>query len=116
MKSSDIALVILIALISFGVSYGVINIFMPNPSEKVEKIDYIQDISAIIEEPDHETFNAYALNLNEDVRVGKCEYGTVWNGLNCVLAGSEDDSNGENNENTENNENNENPEENNPSE
>jgi hypothetical protein len=84
MKNSDIALVILIAAMSFGIAYFVLGAIIGNPSEKFEKIDYIQDISSIIEEPDHETFNAYALNLNEEVKSGRCGYGKVeMNGV-CV--------------------------------
>jgi hypothetical protein len=77
MKNSDIALVILIAAMSFGIAYFVLGAIIGNPSEKFEKIDYIQDISSTIEEPDHETFNAYALNLNEEVKSGRCGYGKV---------------------------------------
>lgn len=71
MKNSDIALVILIAIMSFGISYFVMNAVLGNPNDSVEKIDYIQEISGTIEEPDHETFNAYALNLNEEVCGGR---------------------------------------------
>ena len=71
MKNSDIALVILIALMSFGISYFVMNAVLGNPNDSVEKIDYLQEISGTIEEPDHETFNAYALNLNEEVCGGR---------------------------------------------
>ena len=84
MKNSDIALVILIAFISFGISYAVMNLVMGNPSTRVETIRYVQDISEDILEPDHETFNAYADNLNEEVVSGHCPYGTYWNGLACV--------------------------------
>lgn len=105
MKNSDIALVILIAAISFGLSYWIVGAIMKNPSKRVEKISYIQEISETIDEPDHETFNAYAINMNEDGYSGKCGYGTHYNGVTCVKDGTE--------ENTEQNiEDNTNPEEN----
>lgn len=105
MKNSDIALVILIAAISFGLSYWIVGAIMKNPSKRVEEISYIQEISETIDEPDHETFNAYAINMNEDGYSGKCGYGTHYNGVTCVKDGTE--------ENTEQNtEDNTNPEEN----
>jgi len=84
MKNSDIALVILIAALSFGIAYFITNAILGSPNEKFEKIKYIQDISSVIESPDQDTFNAYAKNLNEEVASGKCPYGTTWNGLACV--------------------------------
>lgn len=110
MKNSDIALVILIAAISFGLSYWIVGAIMKNPSERVEEIPYIQEISATIDEPDHETFNAYAINLNEDGYGGKCGYGTHYNGVTCVKDGSEENNNNDNNDN---NGDNPNPEDNN---
>lgn len=86
MKNSDIALVILIAAMSFGIAYFVLGAIIGNPNKKFEKIDYIQDISSTIDEPDHETFNAYALNLNEDTAGGRCGYGKVWSNGVCVDA------------------------------
>ena len=97
MKNSDIALVILIAAISFGLSYWIVGAIMKNPSERVEEISYIQEISPTIDEPDHETFNAYAINLNEDGYGGKCGYGTHYNGVTCVKDGSEENNNNDNN-------------------
>ena len=85
MKNSDIALVILIAVLSFGIAYFVMGLIMVNPSKRVEEIEYIQDIAATIEEPDHETFNAYASNLNEEITVGKCsEYDAEYVDGSCV--------------------------------
>lgn len=109
MKNSDIALVILIAAISFGLSYWIVGAIMKNPSKRVEEISYIQEISETIDEPDHETFNAYAINMNEDGYSGKCGYGTHYNGVTCVKDGAEENTE----QNTEQNpEDNTNPEDN----
>lgn len=91
MKNSDIALVILIAAMSFGLAYWIVGATLGKKMDKVVKIDYIQDISSTIEEPDHETFNAYASNLNEEIASGRCEYGMVWDGLRCVEKGKENE-------------------------
>ena len=103
MKNSDIALVILIAAISFGLSYWIVGAIMKNPSKRVEKISYIQEISETIDEPDHETFNAYAINMNEDGYSGKCGYGTHYNGVTCVKDGTEENTEQNPEQNTEDN-------------
>ena len=111
MKSTDIALIIFIAIVSIGISYFGANALMGDPSDKFEKIEYINDISGIVAEPDAETFNVTALNLNEDVNSGKCNYGEIYDGLRCVtqeeynkeMNQPEQGENGENSENTEGN-------------
>jgi hypothetical protein len=103
MKNSDIALVILIAAISFGLSYWIVGAIMKNPSKRVEEISYIQEISETIDEPDHETFNAYAINMNEDGYSGKCGYGTHYNGVTCVKDGTEENTEQNTEQNTEDN-------------
>lgn len=105
MKSTDIALIIFIAIVSIGISYFGMNALMGDPSDKFEKIQYINDISGVVAEPDDETFNTSALNLNEDVYRGKCGYGEIYDGIRCV---TQEEYNKEMNgpaENTENNEN-----------
>lgn len=84
MKSTDIALIIFIAIVSIGISYFGTNALMGDPSDKFEKIEYINDISGVVVEPDAETFNTAALNLNEDVNSGKCGYGEIYDGIRCV--------------------------------
>ena len=109
MKSTDIALIIFIAIVSIGISYFGMNALMGDPSDKYE-IEYINDISGVVVEPDAETFNVTALNLNEDVNIGKCSYGEVYDGLRCVtqeeydkeMNGSTEDNSGENTDNTDN--------------
>ena len=112
MKSTDIALIIFIAIVSIGISYFGMNALMGDPSDKYEKIEYINDISGVVAEPDKETFNVTALNLNEDVKSGKCSYGEVYDDLRCVTQEEYDkkmngstENNGENTENTENTDN-----------
>lgn len=84
MKSTDIALIIFIAIVSIGISYFGMNAIMGDPSDRYEKIEYINDISGVVAEPDAETFNITALNLNQDVISGKCNYGEVYDGIRCV--------------------------------
>lgn len=78
MKSTDIALIILIAVISVIVSYFAFNAILGDPSEKVEQITYIKGIDTNIEQPDLETFNVYGYNPTVDVHIGRCEVGQVY--------------------------------------
>ena len=84
MKSTDIALIIFIAIVSIAISYFGANALLGDPSEKIENIQYVNDITDVIVDPDSETFNATALNPNEDIQAGKCSYGEVFDGLRCV--------------------------------
>ena len=84
MKSTDIALIIFIAIVSIAISYFGANALLGDPSEKIENIQYVNDITDVIVDPDSETFNTTALNLNEDIQAGKCSYGEVFDGLRCV--------------------------------
>ncbi len=110
MKSTDIALIIFIAIVSIGISYFGMNAFLGDPSDRYEKIEYINDISGVVAEPDAETFNSTALNLNQDVIRGKCNYGEVYDGIRCVTQeeyekemNGGDQNSGDNSENTEDN-------------
>ena len=105
MKSTDIALIIFIAIVSIGISYFGMNALMGDPSDKFEKIEYINDISGVVVEPDDETFNTSALNLNEDVNSGKCGYGEIYDGIRCVTQEEYDKEMNGSSENSENNEN-----------
>lgn len=113
MKSTDIALIIFIAIVSIAISYFGANALLGDPSEKVEDIQYVNDITDVIVDPDSETFNATALNLNEDIQAGKCSYGEVFDGLRCVtqeeyekeMNGSSEDNNASDSGNTNNTDN-----------
>ncbi len=78
MKSTDIALIILISAISIIVSYFAFNAILGDPAEKVEEISYIREIDTNIEQPDLETFNVYGYNPTVDVHIGRCEVGQVY--------------------------------------
>lgn len=83
MKSTDIALIILIAAISIGISFWVTNSVLGDPAESVAEVSYIDDIGGIVADPDPETFNTFALNPTTDVVVG-CDAGQTWVSIRCV--------------------------------
>lgn len=79
MKNSDIAMIILVASISVVVSYFLGNAILGDPNDRVENISYMNKIDSGIQEPDIETFNAYALNPTVEVYVGNCGPLEQWN-------------------------------------
>ena len=86
MKSTDIALIIVIAAVSMVIAYFGGNALLGDPAEKHEDIIYMDQISSELPEPDPETFNAYALNPTVEVYVGDCGLGQVWDEetLSCI--------------------------------
>ena len=78
MKNSDIALVILIAAVSIGISYWLGNMFLGDPSDDVYEIAYVEDVSPDIMEPDIETFNPKGLNPTVEVIIGNCKEDEVY--------------------------------------
>ena len=56
MKNTDIALVILIAAVSIGLSYWLGNLLLGDPSDDTYQISYVEGVSAEIMQPDIETF------------------------------------------------------------
>lgn len=83
MKSTDIALIILIAAISIGISFWVTNAVLGDPADSVVEVNYVDDISGIVADPDPETFNNFALNPTSDVIIG-CDAGKTWVSVRCV--------------------------------
>ena len=86
MKSTDLALVILLAAVSFFVSYWLGGLILGNPDDDTYKITYIDPISAELAEPDLDTFNPAGLNPTVEVIIGKCKEGEVYdnNARKCV--------------------------------
>lgn len=71
MKSTDIAMIILIASISVGVAFAVVGAIpgLKDSSEPV-KVKTIEKYSSTIDKPDAAIFNNEALNPTVDVTIG----------------------------------------------
>ena len=113
MKKTDIALIILIAAISILLSFWIFGLIFEDPSEKYVKIEYVDNISSSLEEPDIESFNVNSVNPTIEVFMGECGPTEQWNEdqMRCVpKAGGNTPENPENPENPDNPENPENPE------
>lgn len=72
MKNTDIALIVVVATLSVVISYFVGNMILGNPSDRVEKISYIEPIDGDIAMPNEEIFNPKAVNPTVEVYVGNC--------------------------------------------
>jgi len=78
MKNTDVALVVMIAVVSVAVSYFLGNAILGDPNNRVVYVDYMDSISDTVEEPDIETYNNSALNPTVEVYVGDCGAMEVW--------------------------------------
>lgn len=89
MKNSDLALVILIAVASVLLSFWIFGLVLDNPDERYVELKSIGEISADLDAPDIEVFNAYAINPTIDVIIGKCDEGEEWDDATqrCVSKG-----------------------------
>ena len=78
MKSTDYALILFIAIISIIVSYLVGNAVLGDPSDKVEELTYVKEVDSMVADPDQELFNPYNINPTQEVYVGRCKVGEVF--------------------------------------
>ncbi len=71
MKKSDIAMIILIASVSVGISFAVLN-QLPffKESEKGQKVDVAEKIVPKVEDPDTDVFNPNAINPTIQTIIG----------------------------------------------
>lgn len=72
MKQSDIIAIALIATIGVIGSTFAINALLGDPSEKTVSYKSIEVISADLDEPDPNVFNADAINPTVEVIIGQC--------------------------------------------
>ncbi len=78
MKKTEIALIIVVSLISFGVAWFLGNTFFSNPDDEYVKIEYMEQIGSGLTMPSEENFNAYTPNPTVEVYIGSCAYGEEW--------------------------------------
>ena len=93
MKKTEIALIILIALISVGLAWWLGNLILKDPDENVATINYMEQIGSTLDEPNSVNFNVYAPNPTVEVYIGKCPYGEKWDESqkSCVSEAEEED-------------------------
>lgn len=71
MKSTDIAMIILIASVSVGVAFAVVSAIPGlKQSDELTKVKTIEPYTSDLEEPDEKMFNSNAINPTVDVTIG----------------------------------------------
>ena len=73
MKQSDKIAIILIGMVGIGVSWIGVNQILGNPDDAQVTFKTIEVISADLDTPDPEVFNADAINPTVEVYIGSCE-------------------------------------------
>lgn len=74
MKSTDIAMIILIASISVGLAFAAVSAIPGlKDSDEPIKVKTINEYSSVIEEPNPVVFNEQAINPTVDVTIGNLQ-------------------------------------------
>jgi len=74
MKSTDIAMIILIASVSVGVAFAAVSAIPGlKQSDELVKVKTIEKYSDTLAEPDDKVFNSMAINPTVDVTIGGSE-------------------------------------------
>ena len=93
MKKSEIALIILIAAVSFGASWFLGNWLFTNPDDEIVEVGFMRQIGGDLTRPSDEFFNAYAKNPTVDVYIGSCGLKEKWDDktMSCIEDKSEEE-------------------------
>ena len=78
MKTSDIALVVLLSAVSVVISYWLGNLILGDPNSDTYEITYVDSVSAELRQPDDETFYPGAINPTVEVIIGQCSEEEDW--------------------------------------
>lgn len=73
MKLSDYITVFMIAIAGTILAYFLTNSLLGDPKEKTVSFEYVEPITADLEQPDSELFNAGAINPTVEIYVGSCK-------------------------------------------
>ena len=71
MKRSDLAMIVLIAVVSVGVAYFVASSILGGKSEEGVKVKTIDSITSTVEKPDTAIFNENAINPSVEVNINQ---------------------------------------------
>jgi capsular polysaccharide biosynthesis protein len=70
MKQKDIALIVVVSIISGAVSFFVAQYFFLKPESKQIKAEYVQAISTDFSRPDTKYFNQNSINPTQQIQIG----------------------------------------------
>lgn len=70
MRQKDIALIIVIALVSGFVSFFVAQYFFLKPQDRQVKAEYVQPVTSDFTQPDKKYFNANSIDPTQEIQIG----------------------------------------------
>jgi hypothetical protein len=80
MKQKDIALIIVVVVISGMVSFFVARLFFLKPQTRQVKAEYVQPISTDFARPSAKYFNKSSINPTQQIQIGDAVNATPYNG------------------------------------
>ena len=86
MKQKDIALIVVVSLVTIVISFMLGDMLLGNPGDDVTVLEYLEPISSDLVEPSSDHFNSYISNPTVEVVVGDCKPGQKLSedGTTCV--------------------------------
>lgn len=80
MKQKDIALIIVVTVISGIVSFFVSNTLFASPEDRQQKVEVVEKISASFPTPSNKYFNTESINPTELIQIGTSTNPNPFNG------------------------------------
>ncbi len=71
MKQKDIALIVVIVIITGVVSIVLSNILIPSPNKKRQSVEVVEPITAEFAQPDQKYFNKNSVNPTQTIKIGE---------------------------------------------
>lgn len=79
MKQNDLAMVIIVTVVSGAAAYFLSNLLITSPKNRKEKVEVVQPISAIFPEADKKYFNEQSYNPTQLITIGNDNNNTPFN-------------------------------------
>ncbi|HSX23673.1 MAG TPA: hypothetical protein VLE74_01085 [Candidatus Saccharimonadales bacterium] len=70
MKQKDIALIVIVVILSGAVSLVVSNFLFSSPKNRQEKVEVVEPIGADFKQPDKKYFNAHSIDPTQIIKIG----------------------------------------------
>lgn len=80
MKQKDIALIIVVTVISGIISFFVSNTLFASPEDRQQKVEVVEQISASFPTPSNKYFNSESINPTELIQIGTSTNPNPFNG------------------------------------
>ena len=82
MKQKDIALIVIVVIISGAVSLFISKWLFATPKDRQTKVEVVQPITADFTQPDSRYFNSNSINPTKDITIGESQNSAPFNSSN----------------------------------